>query len=350
MTFILTVGCVSSEKKTYIGETVWWEQVEKRHLEESGVVYPFTATPEMRDFAAQIVGQTPTITVASQLTRLQRALFDKKVFHFLRDDRLTLTASEAFDVRRGNCFSFTALFITLARSLGHEVVMVSVQRPPAVKRDQGLVVYTQHIVAGYVEGQWLHMYDFFMTSQAEYESESFIDDVEATAMYHSNLGGHELAKGDMARAEEHLRIATAMDDELGSAWVNLGVMRYQAEDMPGALEAYRRALLVEPGMPSALTNIAYVYRSMGMDKEADAALAAAAEGQASPYALIALASAEVACGNTKAAGRHLRRAKRSFPYESEVYIALADYADLRGQERKSAKLREKAEALRLLSD
>ncbi|MCP4898190.1 MAG: tetratricopeptide repeat protein [bacterium] len=347
---LLSAGCVSSGKKLYIGEAEWQERVEKQGLDPDEVVYPFITTPEMREFASKILGQHQLRSKAAQLTRLQMALFNKEVFHFKRDDKLTLTASEAFAERRGNCFSFTSLFVSLARSLGYETFMVSVERPPEVKRDQGLVVVTQHIVAGYIEGRWLHLYDFFMTSQDPYESERYIGDVKASAMYHSNLGGVEIGMGNLDEANRHLRIATRLDAELASAWVNLGVLRYRSGEMRDALECYQRALRAEPGMPSALTNVAYVHRSLGEEDKANAAFAAAAQGQASPFALIAMADAETSLGNRKAASRYLRRAKRHYPKEPEVYEALAEFADSAGNQKKALKYRGKAEALRLLRE
>ena len=75
-----------------------------------------------------------------KLKKLQRALFNKELFEFTLDDQLTLTAPEAFIERRGNCLSFTSLFVSLARSINVGVFLVTVDRAPEVDREDGLVI------------------------------------------------------------------------------------------------------------------------------------------------------------------------------------------------------------------
>lgn len=346
VTLLAVVGCAGSGHEWRYGETAWRRQVEAAKLSENDVVYPFRTTPEMQAFAREIdlrYGQMPPIL---KLSRLQRALFNKSVFDFTLDDQLTLTASEAFAERRGNCMSFTSLFVGLARSIGIGAFLVTVERAPEVDREENLVVVNRHIVAGYVSERNLNLYDFYLSVEAAYKDHRFIDDVTASAMYHNNHGGMALRAGDYEAAGHHLDIASRMDPNLAAAWINLGVLRSQVGDAEGALDAYRRALIAEPGSSSALKNMAYVHRSIGNEEQAKAALQAAAQGQATPFTLIAMADAEISHGDLRMADKYLKRARRGFSKEPEVYEALARLAETKGQTRKAIKHREKAEELR----
>ncbi|MCP4898191.1 MAG: tetratricopeptide repeat protein [bacterium] len=346
LVLLALVGCAGSGKEWRYGEAAWQRQVELAKLSQADVVYPFEQSPEMLEFAQKIENRYRNFPSEVKLKKLQRALFNREVFEFKLDDQLTLTAPEAFLEQRGNCLSFTSLFVGLARSMGIGTFLVAVDRAPEVNREDGLVVVNRHIVAGFLADDRLLLYDFFINVHSAYKDHRFIDDVTASAMYHNNLGGRAIRNGDLAAAQKHLEIATKMDPELALAWINLGVLRFEAGDVQGSLDAYRRALIVEPGSSSALKNIAFVHHSIGNEEEADAALRAAAHGQATPFTLIAIADAELAQGDLKAANKLLKRAKRQFHNEPEVYIALARLAEHNDELRKADKYRRRAEELR----
>jgi Flp pilus assembly protein TadD len=124
------------------------------------------------------------------------------------------------------------------------------------------------------------------------------------------------------------------------------VARFRREDTVGAVEAYQKALEVEPNSPSALSNLAYVYRQTGRDEEAETALRAAAQRTSNPFTLIAMADAEMVRGNLDGAGRYLRKAKRFYRNKPEVYDALARLSRLQEDADKARRYGERAEKLR----
>jgi Flp pilus assembly protein TadD len=109
------------------------------------------------------------------------------------------------------------------------------------------------------------------------------------------------------------------------------VAHYRQGDAERAFADYQRALEVEPGNPSALGNMAYIYRDQGRDHEAEVALRAAAQQTTNPFTLIAMADAEMARGRWGAASRYLRRARWWYGTEPEVYLAMARLAQRRGR-------------------
>ena len=342
---VLTLACSTtsvSVRQTY--EARWRKGVLARGVNPTRVVYPFEATPQMLEWARQI--DPPASGDLLRLARLQRALFDTGEFKFVYDGNVTATAADAFETRHGNCLSFTSLFIALSRGLGMRTSLVTVQRKVEVSREEDLVIISRHVVAGYSLAGKLYLYDFYVASDEPYIQRRVLDDVTASALYHTNIGSVALKEGDVQGALTNLELATRLAPDVAAVWVNLGVARRRLGNLEGAAQAYEKALKAEPGDPSALTNLAYLYRLEGHEAEAKAALQAASRGPSSPYTLIALAGVEEVQGHLKDARRHLLRARRGYRHVPEVWDALARFASRRGDADRAARYRKKAERLR----
>jgi len=323
----------------------WSRELTRKGIDPTSVVYPFETTAEMKSWVEAVVRPYAALGSVRQLEALQRTLFDGD-YSFSYDSNLTLTAAEAFEQRHGNCMSFTALFIAMARSAGIPTFLMSVQRDPDVDKEDGLVIVNRHVVAGYRGADSVMTFDFYLSGAGHFVQQRVIDDVLATAMYHNNLGSVAIRKGDIDEALRNLEIATTIEPDWPAGWVNLGVARFRTGDEEGALAAYSEALRADSYNPSALTNMAYVYRHLGMAEESETALRAAAHRTTNPYTLIAMADAEIMQGKHRSAQRYLKKARRSYPSEPEVYDALARLARLRGEgsradrySRQAAKLR-----------
>jgi Flp pilus assembly protein TadD len=327
------------------GHEEWVRGIEAAGLSPKQVVDPFETTPEMAAWVEDVLAHVGRRDDVARLTAIQDALFADD-FGFQYEVDLTLTAAQAFARRRGNCMSFTVLFASLARIAGVDVFLASVMRDPDVDREADLVVLNRHVVAAYSSAPGtLRIFDFYIRDSGPRIRRRVIDDVTATAMYHSNLGGDAIRSGRLDQARDHLDIATSLAPDWAPAWINLGVVRNRLGDAVGAMDAYRRALEADPLNASALSNMAAVYRTQGLDREADTALRAAAHQTTNPFTLIALADAEMLRGRYGAAGRWLRKAKTWYPQEPEVFLALARLATQRGRPERAARHRDRAEDL-----
>jgi len=273
-------------------------------------------------------------------------MFEGGTFDFAYDEPRTLTAEGAFSVRRGNCMSFTALFIAMSRSVGISTYLMAVLRDPDVDRDNGLVIINRHVVAAHRSGNEVSTFDFYLSSAAPFAARQVIDDVQASAMYHTNLGGAALRDDDLAQARRHLEIATKLAPEWAAGWINLGVTLAHLDDLDGAFTTYRQALEVDPGNSSALNNMSFLYTRLGRDSEARVALRAAAQSTNNPFTLLAMADSEMGRGHPWEAKKYLKRAKRWYPKEPEVYEGLARLAKLMDHSRKEEKYLGKAKRLR----
>ena len=343
---VLAGSAVGSPNPQSFGYEEWEDAVKVRDVDPRDAVYPFRVTPEMVAWAEDKVRAYSTANPETRLDVLQRALFDANEFDFSYDEIRTLTAEDAFAVRSGNCMSFTAMFVALSRSLEIPTFLVSVRKQPGVQREGGLVVVNRHVVAGYRGPSKMHIFDFYVSTSAPYVTQMVIDDVMASAIYHTNLGGLAIREGDLDGALRHLELATALSPEWAPGWINLGVVHYRLGDVDGALRHYQQALSVEPGNSSALTNMAHVYGDLGREVEARTALKAAADKTKNPFTLISMADSEMVRGDLNGARKYLRRARWWYGREPEVYDALARLARLERDDNKAEKYSRRAAELR----
>ena len=335
----------SASSHGYFGYEAWRQRVIERHLDPDEVVYPFGTTPEMLEWATRQLQPYAQKDVLLQLQVLQDALLNTS-YSFAYEKTRTLTAGNAFAAREGNCISFTSLFVAISRSLGIETFLVAVRRPPGVERVDDVTVVNQHVVAAYQSPRKLHIYDFYSSSTEPYHSKKVIDDVAASAIFHTNLGAEDIRNGDLEGAHRHLAIAPTLEPGWAPAWINLGVAEFRSGDVESALEAYRSALLADPGNPSALTNMAIAYRQLGREDDAEAALRAAADDTTSPFTLIEMADIEMEQARYESARRYLRRARRLYGKHAEVFDALARLAVLEGDPAEAERYARRAEDIR----
>ncbi len=351
MAAILAVAgqlCAGSGEEVF-GYEAWRQAVAELDVDPNQVVYPFVLTDEMAAWAEEMILGHRAHMPEVKLEILQHSFFDGGEFEFQYDVVRTLTAEEAFAARHGNCMSFTSLFIALSRSLGLQTFLVSVKRQPEVMKDGGLVVVNRHVVAGFKAPSKVHLFDFYVTNTSPHVTQRVLDDLEASAIYHTNIGGAAIRAGDPAEAVRNLEIAVVLAPRWAPAWVNLGVARARLDKPEEAFAAFQRALEVEPGNSSAFVNLAKIYREQGRAEEADTAMRAAADSTRNPFTLIAMADAEMARGNFDAARQYLRRARWWYGKEPEVYLALSRLARMEGDSGKAQKFAKRAMDLQLKS-
>lgn len=342
---VAVFGAIHGETSDSPRAGKWARWIEAAGIDPAIAIDPFATSPEM---VAWVEGVLRLHTGEDDLDRviaIQRALFDDS-FGFNYEADRTLTAEEAFEQRRGNCMSFTVMFVSLARTAGIEAFLMAVMREPEVDRDGDLVVVNRHVVAAMMgDPGTVAVFDFYLRDDGPRIQQLVIDDVKATAMYHTNLGGDAIRDGRLDDAMEHLRIATTLAPDWAPGWINLGVVRNRMGDREGAIDAYRKALDADPLDSSALTNMAAIYRDRGMDSEADNALRAAAHQTTNPFTLIALADVEMMDGDLRAARRWLNKARRWYPDEPEVYRALSRLAARRGNLESAARYQDRSREL-----
>ena len=194
----------------------------------------------------------------------QRGLFSLEY-----NEALTRTVSGTFHERRGNCLSFTMLFIALARESGLHARYQLVDVPPQWNLDSDLVVIANHVNAVIdsrtdkdlvVDFNRTNFHGDFVTHR--------IDDAYAAALFYTNLGAEAMLRRDYPQSFTLLREAVHARADVAPPWVNLGVLYGRQGLYEYAEASYLRALQIAPQERSALANLASIYEALGDTRRA----------------------------------------------------------------------------------
>ena len=189
------------------------------------------------------------------------------------DSGKTLTAAEVFRERRGNCLSFTNLFVALARDAGLDAQYQIVEVPPIWDSADGWVMLNSHInvvvhrvkmsVPDHPGISRDYVVDF---NTPEYQGtlpRRAVPDRTAFALFYSNRGVEAMRAGDPREAFANFKLAIAKDPTVASTWVNLGALYSRQQRYDSAKAVYEIALGIDPNEKSALTNLARVCDELG---------------------------------------------------------------------------------------
>ena len=224
-------------------------------------------SPEMLVFLNENVHLKTTIGV--RMNELIDAIINKETFG-LEFDEKTRTASELFEHRRGNCLSFSNMFVAMARWANLEASFQEVQIPPDWSFQNDVFLLNRHVNVHVDLGPLDdHVVDFNIDDfKSSYDLRK-ISDARARAHYFNNMGVESMQAGDTAAALGYYRKAIAENDrQFSPAWTNLGTL-YSRNGHPEYAEAaYLLALKVDGGDLVAMSNLAGFYNQQGDSERA----------------------------------------------------------------------------------
>jgi Flp pilus assembly protein TadD len=217
---------------------------------------------EMREFLNRHVERKAGDEL--KLHQLVSAIMDSRTFG-VTYDTTTRTASETFRTRKGNCLSFSSMFVAMARDVGLRAQFQEVDIPPDWTLDKDTYVLNQHVdVRVDLRPTGVRAVDFNIADfRASYEMHT-IPDARALAHYYNNVGVERMQAGDTASALECFRRAILVTDrKFSPAWGNLGTL-YLRTGHPGHAEAaYLQALSADRGDLVAMSDLARLYERLG---------------------------------------------------------------------------------------
>lgn len=205
-----------------------------------------------------------------RLNQLIRAVITEGSFGVEYDEH-TRTAAETFRTRRGNCMSFTNMFVVMARAVGMDARFQEVEIPPDWSFDRHSYVLNMHINISIELGvTGTHVVDFNIGDfKADYEMRT-ITDQRALAHFFNNLGVEYMQSGAMESAFLAFRKALAdYDRRFAPAWANLGSL-YRREALHSYAEgAFRQALDIDRTNYTAMSNLVALYELQGNQERAE---------------------------------------------------------------------------------
>ncbi len=279
-------------------------------------------SPAMSAFLDEHVDRTGSLEL--KLRQLVAAIIDSKTFGVEYDDR-TRTAAETFRMRRGNCLSFSTMFVAMARHVGLAAEYQEVDVPPDWTLDKDTYVLNQHVNV-YVDlgTAGTRVVDFNIGDfKATYDLRR-ISDARALAHYYNNVGVERMQGGDMGAALACFRRAiSGGDTRFSPAWTNLGTLHLRNGDRAHAEAAYQQAVRSSPGDLVAMSNLARLYDLLGDGDRARAYQKKVVyHRKLNPYYRYELARRAYAARRYDEAIGHLRYASRKRPKEDEFYFLL----------------------------
>jgi Flp pilus assembly protein TadD len=222
-------------------------------------------SPEMRDFLDAHVDRKGGGNL--KLYQLVSAMVEADSFGLVYDE-ITRTASQTFRDRRGNCLSFSNMFVAMARDVGLEAQFQEVDIPPDWTFDNDTFVLNRHVnvfvslgaagprVVDFNIGDFRSTYDMWKVS-----------DTRALAHFYNNIGVERMQAGDTASALACFRRAIADNDAgFSPAWTNLGTLYLRNGHPAQAEAAFLQALEASPTDLVAMSNLARLYQRLG-DRE-----------------------------------------------------------------------------------
>lgn len=307
-------------------------------------------TPEIREYLSEHVRERASDW--EKVQRLQSLLFGEEHLNIQYRDNATLTAAEAFEAGYANCLALINLYIGMARHVGLDVQYQIAQIRPRWNRRGELVVLSEHVNAlGELGGGREYIMDFTPTVLLQPGTAEVIRDHSAQAMYFNNLGVEALIGDDPDTALQRFRFALAVDPGLAMAWNNIGSALNRLDRPRLAEYSYKKAFELNYRSTTAINNLARHYSRRGDDEQAATYRRALDRvNRSNPYYHYVRGSVALDQEYYEKAREHFRQAIRRKEDEPDFYYALGMTLEQLGRDEEAEELKQLALVLHEYGD
>jgi tetratricopeptide (TPR) repeat protein len=291
-------------------------------LEDLSEVDILELSPEMTAFLERWVN--PRQSDFARLRRLLYAVMGDGTFDLIYDD-VTRTAQETFRDQRGNCLSFTNMFVAMSRNLGLDSQFQEVMVPPDWSISGQTFIFNLHInVQVDLDNYTDQMVDFNMFDFRIKYDRRIISDRRGRAHYFNNVGVEYMLEGDTPLALANFRESIRSDKSFSPAWVNLGILHNREGYANYAEAAYLQALNFGDTKMIIMSNLAALYEQEGRpDLAAQYQKQVESHRMRNPYYHYQLARTAFDAGDYEAAINHLKAAIRKNNNDDKFYFLLS---------------------------
>ena len=243
---------------------------------------PLALPPEVLAQAADEIGVRGN--AADRLRRLAAWISDADGLAFRYDELRTVTASEAWVSRAGDCLSYAHLFNALARSLRLPMQYVRYRAPRGYQERGGQLLVVSHVASLYDRDRETVLVDLSGEELSPLRSDyQRLSDDEAAALHVSNLAMARLGRGEVAKAERLIRLLLAHTPELPDLHNNLGAVLLHRQRYGEALAVLQAAIARFPSHVPLYVNAALAAQALGKRRLADQLTAQAKAPWTDPY-------------------------------------------------------------------
>jgi len=259
-----------------------------------------------------------------RLWRLLYALMGDGTFDVIYDGA-TRTARETFRDQRGNCLSFTNMFVAMSRYLDLDSNFQEVMVPPDWSVSGETLVFNLHINAQVdLATHSDQMVDFNMYDFRIRYDRQIVSDNRARAHYFNNMGVESMLEGDTPAALANFRESIRTDDSFSPSWINLGTLNNRGGYPDYAEAAYLQALRIDDSNQVAMSNLASLYEQEGRTELAEQyRIKVKFHRMRNPYYHYQLARTAFDDGDYETAIDHLKIAVRKNKNEDTFYFLMS---------------------------
>ena len=252
---------------------------------------------------------------------------------FEYDESLTLSASDAFDRRAGNCIAYANMIIALARRAGLKAHYQEVFRERDWSSRENSLLLIKHInvvIASNPHNSTV--VDISGLNIGPMVRQRTITDDFAKALHLNNLGVELMLNNKLPAAYAYFRKATEVEPMVIDSWVNVGVVFGRNNQLNDAEAAFQTALQIDQSEYSAMSNLYEVFVAQE-NLEAAQELYAQVEKHRlkNPYYLLRLSDEALQNQQFDESISLLRRAIRKKGDDHELHFALAKTQYLSGE-------------------
>lgn len=210
-------------------------------------------------------------TPVERIRRIVRFLNDRVSLHFQYQSNVSLTAVEAFHQRKGDCLSYTNLFLGIARHLKIPAYFVHVSEARNYYERGGIFFVSTHMAVGYGGGSigqggspYTVIVDF--TEEASdwrlylYQA---VDDATAVALFYNNIAVDRMLEGRVEEAERMVRYLLSRRPAMKELYNNLSVLLMRQGRYGEALQILEEAMGRFPAYQPLYTNAVQAARGAG---------------------------------------------------------------------------------------
>lgn len=198
-----------------------------------------------------------------KLLKLISSLNDETNLGFKYSNYKTMTAEETFKNRSGNCISYTAMFIVLARYAGLTAKFQEVSDFSDWTKKNDVMVFSKHMNAVVRIGDKNIEVDFRYQNENKFLHRKIVNDNRAIAHYYNNLGAEALMLKKFKLAETYFYKGISSDKKFSLVWSNLGVLYQHINRIELAERIYNIALRFDKSNHSAQLNLSNLYIKTG---------------------------------------------------------------------------------------
>ena len=291
-------------------------------LEDLSQIDILGLSPEMITFVATYIEENHGSN--ARLQRLLYGVMGEGNFELVYDET-TRTARETFRDQRGNCLSFTNMFVAMARQAGLEAYYQEVEVPPMWSSAGRSFLLSNHInVHIGPRADAIQVVDFNINDFTTTKDSHVIADNRARAHYFNNIGVEQMLGGDTLLALANFRQSIVEDRSFSPAWINLGTLHRRDSFPEYAETAYLQALEADPANLVAMSNLANLYQGLGhVDLATEYRTRVQTHRMRNPYYRFQLAYEAFINGDYDTAIGHARYAIRLRDDEPRFYSLLS---------------------------